>query len=274
LSDVVVKDVIPAELEIVSVSVTKGIVISEQPGKGKMGAIKLTWDIGTMEGDQTETLRLVIGTKKNPAGKQEFTSSGNYILNEGCAVTGTDSKSGKLLEAGPTDAIYVTAYEISEEVVIVMKKTEPVLILTAGLSNIEYLEDDTKSYLPVWVTAFYGDVHNVRIEVVDDAGLVIDVIPLKEDIGKGKTISYHVGIEAPKLLNDSCAEGRTIHLRAVGDEAVSNTEYISLQIQKPVETLEVTDNSEEGQITFGMGLSILSLLAFVVVAAFKKKLWD
>jgi PKD repeat protein len=104
--NVIVYDVLPAELELLDYELTRGTLLAIIKGKGKMGSTHLTWNIGDLNGEAE--LILKIGTRKNPAGKQEFTSPGKYLLNEGASVEGIDSSTGKTINAGPTEPIFVT----------------------------------------------------------------------------------------------------------------------------------------------------------------------
>lgn len=113
-TDVVVHDVLPAELDLLSFTATDGALDSQQNGRGQMGSTSLTWNLDVLENGERAILTLVIGTTTNPAGKQEFTSPGTYSLNDGAWVTGTDSLTGFELSAGPTPPITVTAIEPPE----------------------------------------------------------------------------------------------------------------------------------------------------------------
>ena len=113
-SDVIVYDVLPAELTLDNYSLTQGTFTSVQNGGGQMGSMALEWDIGCLSPDESVELSLFISTKTNPAGKQEFTSPGNYSLNDGAWLVGTDTFTGNPIEAGPTQPIMVTAVEIPE----------------------------------------------------------------------------------------------------------------------------------------------------------------
>ncbi len=111
---VVVHDVLPAELELVNYSASNGSFIHGQNGVGRAGSTHLTWNIGTMVAGEVQTLDLIISTKPNPAGKQEFTSPGIYSLNDGAWVTGNDAIDGEGLLVGPTPMITVIAIEGGE----------------------------------------------------------------------------------------------------------------------------------------------------------------
>ncbi len=113
--DVVVHDVLPAELELVDHSISKGTFSYEQNGGGKAGSTSLTWSLGNLAPGEICQLELVISTKLNPAGKQEFTSPGTYSLNDGAWVTGIDQITGEGLLDGPTSKITVIAIDGNDE---------------------------------------------------------------------------------------------------------------------------------------------------------------
>lgn len=79
-----VKDTIPGEFNIVSYSATTGTVTIKTVGKVK----QIFWTLS-----ESGNLTMTIETALNPAGKQEFTSTGCYYLNEGAELDGmkTDS---------------------------------------------------------------------------------------------------------------------------------------------------------------------------------------
>lgn len=74
-----VKDVIPGEFNVLSYSATTGSVSITTLGKAK----HIFWTLS-----ESGELRITIETALNPAGKQEFTSSGRYYLNEGAELDG------------------------------------------------------------------------------------------------------------------------------------------------------------------------------------------
>jgi len=84
LENFTVKDTIPAEFEVVSVETSAGSYTLKQSGNGEMGVTKLTWVVET---DKTEYIDVNVSTKLNPAGKQEFTSSGLHYLNSGAKLS-------------------------------------------------------------------------------------------------------------------------------------------------------------------------------------------
>jgi uncharacterized repeat protein (TIGR01451 family) len=111
-NDVLVYDVLPAELALVVYSVTQGIFTSSQNGNGQSGSTSLMWDVGTLGSGDGASLTWVISTTTNPAGHQEFTSPGNYSLNDGAWAVGVDSLTGDEITAGPTPPITVQVLDL------------------------------------------------------------------------------------------------------------------------------------------------------------------
>jgi PKD repeat protein len=103
--NVVVYDVLPAELTLLEFELTQGTLTETKKGKGKMGATHLLWDVGNLENEAE--LIIKIAARKNPAGKQEFTSPGTYFLNEGAWLKCFDNSTQENIEKGPTDPILV-----------------------------------------------------------------------------------------------------------------------------------------------------------------------
>ncbi|MBE8539708.1 hypothetical protein [Geoglobus acetivorans] len=88
-----VKDVVPAEFEVIGFNQSSGNVTVTQTGHGMMGASKILWIVNA--GD-VEYLDVEISTKMNPAGKQEFTSPGEYCMNNGAEIVEHGIKSNAL----------------------------------------------------------------------------------------------------------------------------------------------------------------------------------
>ena len=114
-NDVIVKDVLPAELGLTDYTASMGCLIHEPTGEVMSGASHLTWELGTLAPDESATLSLEITTLLNPGGNQEFTSPGNYSLNDGAWATANDTATGQEISAGPTEPIIVTVFEVPEE---------------------------------------------------------------------------------------------------------------------------------------------------------------
>ncbi|ASJ03878.1 hypothetical protein [Thermococcus barossii] len=83
-----IKDVIPGEFDIDSIVPSAGTYSIVQTG----AAHHITWEV-EVPADGSAYLDVTIHTKLNPAGKQEFTSCGEYPLNEGAEIVGYDIKS-------------------------------------------------------------------------------------------------------------------------------------------------------------------------------------
>ncbi len=115
-TDVLVRDVLPAELGLLEANASAGSVSTEFPGTRSappgdtilpVRSTHIFWTLETLEPGQSETLYLKVCTRLNPAGKQEFTSPGTYIINEGAYATGTDSLTGDMIESEHANAITV-----------------------------------------------------------------------------------------------------------------------------------------------------------------------
>lgn len=265
LTDVTVYDVLPAEIELLDYNLTQGTLETVKKGWGKMAATHLTWFVGHLGaqnllcGPYQAELILKIATIKNPAGKQEFTSPGTYILNEGASATGTDGFTGDTISAGPTAPITVTA--IDDEVEDDSERPkEHLLILTAGLINIATFEEGIERTVPVEVAAYYGDVHNVHIELVDDGGLEIEIIPIVQDVLEGQIARFYLGIQVPELPEDTQSAGITIQLKAVGDETSSNIEHIDLLIRSEESTWNLGITATVSTVATGATAAILAAL--------------
>jgi len=86
-----VKDVVPGEFEVDSVSPSAGNSLVTQTG----AAHHITWNVHLGAGESAH-MNVTIHTKLNPAGQQEFTSCGDYILNEGAELVGYNVRSNNL----------------------------------------------------------------------------------------------------------------------------------------------------------------------------------
>jgi uncharacterized repeat protein (TIGR01451 family) len=131
-TDVLVQDVLPAELGLLEISVTEGNVSTfgsggtgtrSAPGGDGIGPLRathITWEVGTLEPGQAEQLYMRICTRLNPAGHQEFTSPGIYSLNDGAYAQGLDTSTGDWISAGPTLPITVIiAQKPQRDIVII-----------------------------------------------------------------------------------------------------------------------------------------------------------
>jgi PKD repeat protein len=233
--DIVVSDVLPAEFDLIGYELSQG-TLTVHKNHDKMNPTFLTWSVGTLRPGDDAVLTVTIGTTENPAGKQEFTSPGTYVINEGASAQGIDESTDEQISAGPTEQITVTAIEEEEEEEPeeqepVDEPEKPLLIVTAGLNNIATFEEGIERLVPVEVTAYFSDVHDVRIELVDDGGLEIEIVPIVQDVLEGTIVRFYLKITVPELSEDTKSTGITIQLRAVGTEASSNVEYVDVLIR-------------------------------------------
>lgn len=107
LTNVVVTDTLPAEIDLVSYVNSTGTVDIRVGGKKGRGSTHITWSVGTLTPGQSETLTLSVTNNLNPSGRQRFTKLGNYTLNEGAEVEGYHAGIDEVITAGPTDPITV-----------------------------------------------------------------------------------------------------------------------------------------------------------------------
>lgn len=77
---------------------------------GKSTKVHFMWEIGAMAAGEERVLFLVISTDMNPAGKQEYTSPGEYELNSGAVVKGIND-AGKQVVA-ETDQIMLSVRDL------------------------------------------------------------------------------------------------------------------------------------------------------------------
>ncbi|MFH0816445.1 MAG: hypothetical protein V1934_06490 [Methanobacteriota archaeon] len=118
--DIVVRDVLPAELELLEMLPSDGTACYLNEGDAILQlrlppiiilpvvrATHITWTIAEMAPGAEETLCLKICTRVNPGGNQEFTFPGNYTLNDGAWLSATDTLTGDEISAGPTPPITV-----------------------------------------------------------------------------------------------------------------------------------------------------------------------
>ncbi|MEM2900515.1 MAG: hypothetical protein QXT63_06950, partial [Thermoplasmata archaeon] len=78
VTNITAKIAFGAEFHITSVYASSGSVEKTSSGNGQMNSTKVTWRIDSLIDD--ESLDIILSTSLNPAGKQEFTSAGNYRL--------------------------------------------------------------------------------------------------------------------------------------------------------------------------------------------------
>ncbi|UCE38008.1 MAG: PKD domain-containing protein, partial [Thermoplasmata archaeon] len=142
------------------------------------------------------------------------------------------------------------------------KVRNPVLILTAGLINIATFNEESERVVPVEVAAYYGDVHNVHIELIDDGGLDIEIIPIVQDVPDGKIVRFYLVIKDPESSDEVESKGITIKLKAVGDETESNLEYVDVII---IDKIKENPMISEVEVVSAAGtLTIASILAILI----------
>ncbi|MDO9537741.1 MAG: PA14 domain-containing protein [Thermoplasmata archaeon] len=129
VTDVQVKDVLPAELELLEMVPSTGNAISGDqafadtratplpPVTQPIKSTHIAWTVGVLEPGQSETLYLKVFTRVNPGGNQEFTSPGTYIINEGACAKGIDSLTGDELEVH-SQAITVVIEELAPKITL------------------------------------------------------------------------------------------------------------------------------------------------------------
>ncbi|MFX1531573.1 MAG: hypothetical protein ACFFBC_10710 [Promethearchaeota archaeon] len=107
MENVLITDRFGAEIEIDELfpsMITHGTV--SYATKGKSEKVFLTWDVGDLLPGETARLIFLVSTDLNPAGKQEYTSPGDYELNSGSTLKFKDFEDIQL--SAVTNSIYVT----------------------------------------------------------------------------------------------------------------------------------------------------------------------
>jgi PKD repeat protein len=148
----------------------------------------------------------------------------------------------------------------------IINKQKPILIITAGLINIATFDEETERIVPVEVTAYYGDVSNVRIEVIDDGGLEIEIIPIVQDVPSGEIVRFYLVIKEPETFIEDEGRGITIKLKAVSEDTESNIEHIDVVITEKITEGPII--SEVEIISTAGTISVVTLLAILVKRRF------
>jgi Mg-chelatase subunit ChlD len=107
--NIVVTATLPAEINCIGYLFLHGTLEIIEHGKGKSGAKEVRWTIESLEAHQKLTLSLQLCTTKNPAGLQEFTSAGEYIIIKGAELTCAG------VSIGPTEPLIVIAKDKVKE---------------------------------------------------------------------------------------------------------------------------------------------------------------
>lgn len=108
ITDIEVKDTFPAEYSVDRFIATAGQVTVEPAGGGN-SATKVTWTIDELPGGSVARLVMLVSTRTNPAGKQEFTSPGVYDLNPGMDAKWTVD--GEEVEVEGINQLFVEAID-------------------------------------------------------------------------------------------------------------------------------------------------------------------
>jgi PKD repeat protein len=105
IDNVRVEDGIGADLSPVYTS-GPGVQTPEIMGKGKKGATKCVWILGSINDGETDTLYITAYTGTNPKGKQQYASPGEHTLNSGPKVFFTYDGEDYMLQ-GPSITVNV-----------------------------------------------------------------------------------------------------------------------------------------------------------------------
>lgn len=100
VTDVVVKDQLPSEFELMEFTPTQGDVFIEA---SEDRGIKITWNVGNLDPKASATLNLVVATTE-----VSFSKPGNYVINSGASATGLLYSTQEILTDGPTKSILLT----------------------------------------------------------------------------------------------------------------------------------------------------------------------
>ncbi len=87
MTDVVITDTVPGEFRAALISYTPNS--APAPVFNASGNTQITWNVGTLGAGQTAILKFKIWGRCNNGGHWEFTTAGDYILNEGATATWT-----------------------------------------------------------------------------------------------------------------------------------------------------------------------------------------
>jgi hypothetical protein len=106
MEDATVWDRFGAEIEVdVNPTVTHGTW--DIKTKGKSDKVFLRWDIGDLDSGDSAILTMVISTDINPAGKQEYTSPGCYIMNSGAVLKFINPEGIQISAHTPSISVHV-----------------------------------------------------------------------------------------------------------------------------------------------------------------------
>ncbi|HUV25384.1 MAG TPA: hypothetical protein VMW26_08150, partial [Methanomassiliicoccales archaeon] len=108
--DAILKDHFGAELDYIADSVMANLLTEYDISysKGKMKQVRMEWSLEQIVEGEAFMLQMTVYTKLNPAGKQEYTSSGTYDLNSGATLKWYDDRGKKhSLETGSIQVVAV-----------------------------------------------------------------------------------------------------------------------------------------------------------------------
>jgi hypothetical protein len=104
VTDIYVKDIIPAEFSVEVTSFSHGEVEVTSLGQGH-GATMIEWWIDELQANEQAMMMFVVTTRRNPAGNQEFTTYGTYTINPGYDISWTYR--GETYESGTPERTVV-----------------------------------------------------------------------------------------------------------------------------------------------------------------------
>jgi hypothetical protein len=106
----------------------------------------------------------------------------------------------------------------------------------------------------------------VRIELIDDGGLEIEIIPIVQDVPSGEIVRFYLVIKEPESYVEDQGRGITIKLKAVSEDTESNIEHIDVVLTKKITESPLIS---EVEIISTVGtISIVALLAILVKRRF------
>lgn len=108
----------------------------------------------------------------------------------------------------------------------------PQLLLTAGLTNIGNVERGESRTVPVDVTAYNADYDDVRLDVLEQGGLDVQVLTPPTDVRAGQTVQFFLRLSADSQENATPAESRRILLQANSTTGTSNVESINVVLHE------------------------------------------
>jgi hypothetical protein len=77
---------------------------------GNSVKVHFMWNVGAMDAGETAMIWLIVSTDTNPAGHQEYTSPGCYMLNSGATVKAILASTGKQVSS-ESESIWISVLE-------------------------------------------------------------------------------------------------------------------------------------------------------------------